>query len=108
MREIYRRLAQSPDSSLTALGVLLSVSTVVDQLMTAASLRLSNADGSFAGIVTAPLDQSYFTKLYRSIDLGKNGTIFLMHREGRLLAREPEDRGSVGKSLADSPLLAKY
>ncbi len=31
-----------------------------------------------------------------------------MHREGRLLAREPEDRESVGKSLADGPLLAKY
>jgi len=83
-------------------------SAVDDQWFTAASRRLSNADGSFAGVVTAPLDQSYFTKLYRSIDLGKNGTIFLMHREGRLLAREPEDRESVGKSLADGPLLAKY
>ena len=29
MREIYRRLAQSPGSSLTALGVLLSVATAV-------------------------------------------------------------------------------
>ena len=75
---------------------------------TAASRRLSNADGSFAGIVTALLDQSYFTKLYRSIDLGKSGTIFLMHREGRLLARQPGDRESVGKSLADGPLLARY
>ena len=36
-----------------------------DRWFTAASRRLSNADGSFAGIVTAPLDQSYFTKLYR-------------------------------------------
>ena len=31
-----------------------------------------------------------------------------MHREGRLLAREPEDSESVGKSLADAPLLATY
>ena len=75
---------------------------------TAASRRLSNADGSFAGVVTALLDQSYFTKLYRSIDLGKSGTIFLMHREGRLLARQPEDKEAVGKSLADAPLLARY
>ncbi len=75
---------------------------------TAASRRLSNADGSFAGVVTALLDQSYFTKLYRSINLGKSGTIFLMHREGRLLARQPEDKEAVGKSLADAPLLAKY
>ena len=79
-----------------------------DKWITAASRRLSNPDGSFAGIVSAPLDQSYFTKLYRSIDLGKGGTIFLMHREGRLLAREPEQSDTLGKSLADGPLLAKY
>ena len=76
--------------------------------LTAASRRLSNADGSFAGVVTALIDHSYFTRLYRSIDLGKSGTIFLMHREGRLLVRQPEDREAVGKSLADSPLLAEY
>jgi len=39
--------------------------------MTGVSRRLSNTDGSFAGVVTAAIDQSYFTKLYRSIDLGK-------------------------------------
>ena len=58
----------------------------------AASRRLNNADGSFAGIVTAPIDQSYFTKLYRSIDLGKHGSVLLLHREGQMLAREPSCR----------------
>jgi diguanylate cyclase (GGDEF)-like protein/PAS domain S-box-containing protein len=79
-----------------------------DKWLTGASRRLSNADGSFAGIVTAAIDQSYFTQLYRSIDVGKDGTISLVHREGRLLAREPEQQDAIGKSLADSPLLAGY
>ncbi len=76
-----------------------------DKWYTAASRRLSNPDGSFAGVVTAPLDQSYFAKLYRSIDLTKGGTVLLLHREGRLLAREPEQRSAIGMSFAGGPLL---
>lgn len=79
-----------------------------DKWFTAASRRLSNPDGSFAGVVTAPRDQSYFLKLYRSIDLGKGGSISLLHREGRLLVREPENKDAVGRSFADIPLLTKY
>jgi diguanylate cyclase (GGDEF)-like protein len=82
-------------------------SAIGDKWLTAASRRLSNPDGSFAGVVTAPLDQSYFTKLYHTIDLGQNGSIVLLHREGRLLAREPEQRSALGKSL-DGPLLSTY
>ena len=83
-------------------------SAASDKWFTAASRRLNNPDGSFAGIVTAPLDQSYFTKIYRSIDLGKGGSILLLHREGRILAREPERKDAVGKTFVDSPLLTKY
>ena len=79
-----------------------------DHWFTAASRRLSNADGSFAGVVTAVLDQSYFTKIYRSIDLGKGGTILLLHRDGPLLAREPEQKDSVGTSLANGALLSRH
>ena len=79
-----------------------------DRWFTAASRRLSNPDGSFAGIVTAPLDQSYFTKLYRSIDLGKAGSILLVHRNGQLLAREPGLKDALGTSLANGPLLTRY
>src|SRR5580704_8578242 len=54
--------------------------------ITAASRRLSNADGSFAGIVTAALDQSYFTSTYRSIRLDNGGAALLIHRDGKILA----------------------
>lgn len=79
-----------------------------DRWLTAASRRIENLDGSFAGVVTAPLDQSYFTKIYRSIDLGKGGSVALLHREGRILAREPENNAALGKSFADGPLLTKH
>jgi diguanylate cyclase (GGDEF)-like protein len=79
-----------------------------DKWFTAASRRLSNDDGSFAGIVTAPIDQSYFTKIYRTIDLGKGGSVVLLHRGGRILARQPEAKDAIGTSFADSPLFSKY
>jgi diguanylate cyclase (GGDEF)-like protein/PAS domain S-box-containing protein len=82
-------------------------SATADRWLTAASRRLSNPDGSFAGIVTAPLDPSYFAKLYRSIDLTKGGTVLLLHSEGLLVAREPELKSAIGKSFAGGPLLTK-
>ena len=83
-------------------------SAVDDKWYTAASRRLSNADGSFAGIVTAPLDQSYFTHLYRSISLGTNGSVLLLHRNGQLLAREPAPHSAIERSFANAPLLAEH
>jgi len=83
-------------------------SAVGDKWISAASRRLNNADGSFAGVVTAPIDQSYFTQIYRTIDVGKGGSVLLLHREGRILAREPEKKDMLGKSFADVRLLTKY
>ena len=83
-------------------------SAVSDKWFTAASRRLSNPDGSFAGIVTAPIDQVYFTQLYRSINLGSNGSVLLLHHNGELLAREPILEAAIGRSYANGPLLSEY
>ncbi len=83
-------------------------SATANRWLTAASLRLSNDDGTFAGIVTTPLDQSYFARIYSSIDLGKEGSILLLHRDGLLLAREPPLESAMGISFASAPLLAQH
>jgi diguanylate cyclase (GGDEF)-like protein len=82
-------------------------SAVQKKWFTAASLRLTSADGSFAGVVSAPIDQSYFLEIYRSLNLGQSGGISLLHRSGRLLAREPEGPEAIGKSFANGPLLTE-
>lgn len=79
-----------------------------DKWFSAASRRLSNPDGSFAGIVTAPLDQSFLLKIYRKIDLGPNGSVVLLHRNGRILARVPEQNKVLGMLVADGPLFNQY
>jgi PAS domain S-box-containing protein len=83
-------------------------SAISDKWLTAASLRLNNKDGTFAGVVTTPLDQSYFAKIYRAIDVGAHGSIVLMHTDGPVLAREPTLEGMIGRSFAGGTLLTQY
>jgi diguanylate cyclase (GGDEF)-like protein/PAS domain S-box-containing protein len=76
--------------------------------ITAASRRLTNADGSFAGILTAALDPSYFAGTYRAIRLDNGGAAVLIHRDGPILAREPMLEGAVGRNFSAGPLLSHY
>ena len=79
-----------------------------DKWFIAASRRLSDAEGHFAGVVTAALDPSYFNRTYRSFNLGNGGAILLMHRSGQLIAREPVVRLAIGTSLAGGPLFNEF
>ena len=76
--------------------------------LTAASLRLTNPDGSFAGIASAALDPTYFSGIYRSIRLGTGGAVALFHRAGMMVAREPVVESSMGRSYTDGPLMAHH
>src|ERR1043166_4915238 len=76
--------------------------------ITAASRRLNNPDGSFAGVVTAALDQSYFASTYRAIRLENGGAAVLIHREGPIIARDPPVKGAVGKNFSSRALLSRY
>jgi diguanylate cyclase (GGDEF)-like protein len=76
--------------------------------LTAASLRLTNPDGSFAGIASAALDPTYFSGIYRSIHLGTDGSVMLFHRGGRVVAREPMVKSSMDKSYLDGPLMSRH
>jgi diguanylate cyclase (GGDEF)-like protein/PAS domain S-box-containing protein len=78
------------------------------QWLIAASRRLSNADGSFAGIVTAPLDLGYFINTFRAVDLGPGGAVMLFHRSGAMLAREPAIKDFIGRSFAKSDLFTHH
>jgi diguanylate cyclase (GGDEF)-like protein len=83
-------------------------SAATGQWLSAVSRRINNPDGSFGGIVTAAIDQTYFHKFYGSVDLGSAGSILLLHREGPIMVREPMVEGAIGKSLGDSALLSEY
>jgi signal transduction histidine kinase len=65
------------------------------------SRRLERPDGSFSGVVFATIDLRYFAGLYASIDVGANGGVTLLHRDGTILSRAPQHDEFVGRSIAD-------
>jgi signal transduction histidine kinase/ActR/RegA family two-component response regulator len=68
------------------------------------SRGLKRADGSFAGVLTAALDPSYFENVYKAATLSKGMAISLLRRDGTLLVRYPHDETFIGRSFAARPL----
>jgi diguanylate cyclase (GGDEF)-like protein/PAS domain S-box-containing protein len=60
-----------------------------DRWLIAVSRRLADPNGSFAGVAVALLDQSYFIRAFRSIDIGPRGVVAMADRPGHIFARQP-------------------
>jgi diguanylate cyclase (GGDEF)-like protein len=74
-------------------------SRVDGQWVITVSRRLNRADGSFGGVVIAPVRVKYFEDLYSAVDVGKGGTITLALMNGTVLTRKPASDHMMGKSL---------
>jgi two-component system, sensor histidine kinase len=65
------------------------------------------ADGSFQGVIGASLDPGYLAKFYESIDVGKDGAIFLARLDGVVRASAGFKNDVVGNSMLDSQLFRR-
>ncbi|WP_339478101.1 MULTISPECIES: sensor domain-containing diguanylate cyclase [unclassified Pseudomonas] len=68
------------------------------------SYRLSNERGEFMGVAEAAMRLNYFNQLFKSLNIGHDGTVNLVSRDGILLAQEPplaEDM--TGKDFSHRP-----
>ena len=74
------------------------------QWIITASRRYNHPDGTFAGVALATIDVSYFSAFYEKFDVGPNGAITLMNRDGTLLARSRDDGTYVGRDMSQAPL----
>ena len=72
----------------------------------ALSRRMSNPDGSFAGVVVGSLKLSYFAELFKSAALGANGNITLFHDDGTVIMRWPQQE-VVGRNFKNAEIF-KY
>lgn len=83
-------------------------SAATGRWISAVSRRFSNPDGSFSGVIVAPLDQDYFTEIYRLLRLGANGSVTLLHSDATVMVRIPFVSGAVGQSLATTRLFTQH
>ncbi|XYD11933.1 diguanylate cyclase (plasmid) [Methylobacterium sp. NMS12] len=100
--EYFRHFLAYPDDD----GLHISppaVSRVSGQRMIMLSRRLSNPDGSFAGVVVGGIKVDYLRSLFASVDAEHAGTVTLYGPEGIILMHEPFDQAVIGMSMAETP-----
>lgn len=100
--EYFRHFAAHPNDD----GLHISppaISRVSGQRMIMLSRRLTNPDGSFAGVVVGGIKIDYLRSLFASVDAEHAGTVTLYGPKGIVLMREPFDQSAIGVSVADTP-----
>src|SRR6185437_6633014 len=72
------------------------------------SRRIVGADGSFAGVVHASLDSSYLTKLYNSVDIGRESYIRIVGLDGIVRATSGQTMSIIGKDFSSGDLFRSF
>lgn len=70
------------------------------------SRRLSNPDGSFAGVVAGSIRLAYFQQLFKNASLQLGGGITLLRTDGIVLARWPSEPAMLGRDLYATELFS--
>jgi signal transduction histidine kinase len=70
--------------------------------------RIDRPDGGFGGVVVISVDPFYFTRLYKEVDLGRNGIVSLVGDDGVIRARRSGDEVSTGQLVPDIPALRQF
>ncbi len=68
------------------------------------SRRIAGPGGSFQGVAAVLIDLDAFASFFRSINVGSHGSVAIIRRDGRVIARYPPVPGTTGFSVADSQL----
>lgn len=61
----------------------------------------SDRVGQTLGLVELTIKEAYIADQYRNIDIGRNGSIFIVNKQGRISSHT--DKGMLYKSVADQP-----
>ena len=68
------------------------------------SRRFNKLDGSFGGVVLATIGANYLSRFYQGFEIGRNSSVALVHGDGIIIARNPDNGKYVGRSVANTPL----
>ena len=67
--------------------------------------RLETPDGRFDGIVVSVVIPDAFRDYFRTVDVGREGAIWVFHPDGVVLFREPSATDHINEPAANNPLL---
>ncbi len=70
--------------------------------MIVVSRRINNADNTFGGIVAGTIKLSYFSRLFRNLNLEANDTVGLSHLSGVRIVSEPDAAREIGSGMLGS------
>ncbi|MGZ3620195.1 MAG: ATP-binding protein [Candidatus Binataceae bacterium] len=103
---LFRRLSGQADAGLVADPPLRG--RISGQWVIPFGRRLLDADGAFAGAIVATLEPVRLRGFYRTIDVGREGFISVLHPNRSVLFREPSRTGdTTGERANENPLLAE-
>ncbi|WP_261541251.1 sensor domain-containing diguanylate cyclase [Burkholderia multivorans] len=72
------------------------------------SRRVSNADGSFAGVALIAINLEYFHKLFAGLALGPHGSIFLIGTDGIMVMRQPYELHTIGRDISQAATFRRF
>ncbi len=104
-REFFQAYLRDPHTGLHLGTPMRSRATGLWLISAARPLR--SASGAFAGVLVAGLDPPYFDRLWQALDLGPDGAVALLRRDGTLLMRSPFLESAMGQNFAGSALFSQ-
>ncbi len=102
---VFRRLSAAPDDELAIDTPFLSLREPRLYLIPIGR-RLSDEHGAFAGAIVATLMPAAPRGFFRTVDVGRRGSVWVFHPDGFVLFREPSGENPIGQSVRDNPIFA--
>ncbi|WP_175750374.1 sensor domain-containing diguanylate cyclase [Burkholderia pyrrocinia] len=72
------------------------------------SRRISNPDGSFAGIALIAVNLEYFHQLFAGLSLGPHGSMSLIGKDGIMVMRQPYDVRTIGRDISKAATFRRF
>ncbi|MBR0794639.1 diguanylate cyclase [Bradyrhizobium jicamae] len=82
--------------------------TTEGEYLISLSRRISNDDGSFAGVVAGSMRLSYFHNLFRKLNFGPDDSMVLFDTDGTMLMRSPFDINKIGQSIREAQVFKQF
>ena len=78
---------------------------VKDMFVMPVGRRIETPDGTFDGMVVAVINPEAFREFFRTVRVGSDGAISVLHPNGVVLFSEPSERNPLGERVPDHPVL---